>query len=114
MLALCVVTQDLMCNDAAVDKWLEQVHAGSAAYVDGEAWKAPIDWPLQKPWIYSEFDAWRNAAAVQQVSKAAPLFDGLGSTSVAIPAAHIIKYLMALRGDGLLGFGCENAVYFVL
>ena len=43
-----------MGNGAAVDKWLEQVHADSAEYVDGEAWKAPADWRL-KPWIYSDF-----------------------------------------------------------
>ena len=114
MLALCVATQDLMGNSAAVHTWIEHVQADSLAYVDGEAWKAPVHWPRQKPWIYSEFDAWRNAAAAQQVSTAAALFDGPGSTSVALPARHIVKYLLALRGHGLLGFGCENAVYFIL
>jgi len=114
VLALCVVTQDLMGNDVAVDKWLEQVHAGSAAYVDGEAWKAPVDWPRQKPWIYSEFEAWRFASAAQQMSTAAALFDGPGSTSVPIPTKHIVNYLLALRGDRLLGVGGENAVYFIL
>ena len=99
-----------MGNRAAVDKWLKQVHADSAEYVDGEAWKAPVDW-RRKPWIYSDFDDWRMVAAALQVSTVAALFDGPGSTSVAMPAEHIIKYLIALRGKGLLGVGSESAVF---